>query len=189
MNRLFEIFSIRNLAGFVILMFLLLSTYGCFKEIKKTDEDKQFERFMTLLGHYDQVVMERNACYERMYYAWIDTDNFRAEKLKEFNSMNFVIWRISEGQPALAAIENELLVLEIQCISYMDRLCELAISDPEAMEILRLKESYELYFYTTRFSTINSLYEKYRSAFNLKELNQKNIQDVFENRLQQPENL
>jgi len=183
MKRFFEIFSIRNLAGFVVLMFLLLATYVYFKEIRRTEADKQFDRFMTLLEHYDQIVNERNACYEKIYYAWIDTDNFRAEKLRDFNSMNFTLWRISDGQPALAAIENELLVLEIQCISYIDRLCEIALYHPDAMEILRMKESYELYFYTTRFTIINGLYEKYRSAFNLKELNHKNIQDVFENRL------
>jgi hypothetical protein len=183
MSKFFEIFGIRNLAYLAILTAIIIAMLIYFMELRKTNEDKELDRFMVFLEHYDQIVNERNACYERIYYAWIDTDNFRADKLKDFNSLNYLLWRLSDGQPAFVAIENELLVLEIQCISYIDRLCEISVKNPKAMEILRLKESYELFFYTTRFSVITGLYEKYRSTFNLKELNQKNIQDVFENRL------
>lgn len=171
-----------HIAIFAMMLAVLLIY---FFDIKKSRSEKEYDRFMVFLGQYDKIVNDRNECFKRIYYAWIETDNFRAEKLKDFNSVNYLLWRLSDKQHELVAIEDELLVLEMQCISYMNELCEIAVDNPRAMEILRLKESYELYFYTSRFLTFNEFYEGQRQILNLKELNKKNIDDVFAGRIHQ----
>mgnify|MGYP001209416213 CR=1 FL=1 len=163
----------------VLLSFILVY----FFDVRKTREEKEYDKFMVYLMHYDQIVNDRNECFQRIYYAWVETDNFRAEKLKDFNSVNYLLWRLSDSEHELVAIENELLVLETQCIGYMNELCTIAIKNKRALEILRLKESYELYFYTTRFKTFNEFYETQRIPLNLKPLIQNNIEAVFEGEL------
>lgn len=177
--------GIISLVHIATLAMMLAALLIYFFDIKKTRSEKEYDRFMVFLGQYDKIVNDRNECFKRIYYAWVETDNFRAEKLKDFNSVNYLLWRLSDSQPELAAIEDELLVLEMQCISYMNELCEIAVKNPKAMEILRLKECYELYFYTTRFRTFNEFYEGQRQTLNLKELNKSNIDDVFAGRLHQ----
>jgi hypothetical protein len=185
MDKIIRQLGIIKLVHIAILALMMAALLIYFLDIRKTRKEKEYDRFMVYLGQYDKIVNDRNECFKRIYYAWIETDNFRAEKLKDFNSVNYLLWRLSEGQPELAAIEDELLVLEMQCISYMNELCEIAVDNNRALEILRLKESYELFFYTTRFRTFNEFYEGQRQVLNLKVLNKKNIDDVFAGRLHQ----
>jgi hypothetical protein len=183
MDKINNHLRIMMLAHIAIFTMLILGAVLYFIDIRKSHKDKEYERFMIFLEHYDQIVDSRNECFKRIYYAWSDDNNFRSEKLKNFNSMNFLFWRLSKGQPELAAIENELLILEIQCISYMSKLCEIAMNNPRAYEIIRMKESYELYFYNSKFSTINEFYESQRHILKLEELDQDIIKAVFEGKL------
>lgn len=174
--------AIMKLVHLAILILLIFAVFIYFFDIRKSQKEKDFDRFMVFLGQYDEIVKSRNECFKRIYYAFVESDNFRAEKLKDFNSLNYILWRLSDDQPELVAIENELLVLEIQCISYINKLCEIAVDNREAFEIIRLKESYEMYFFTSRFGIIYELYESQRSALKLDELDQNSIRDVFEGR-------
>ncbi len=164
------------IAIFGILFFLLLIWTV---EARKSYQEREYHKFLTIFDNYNEVVTEKNNTYKKMYDAWAKESNSRAQKLRECNSLDYLIWRLNSQDP-LVDIEYELLVNEVRCISYMNKLCEIALHNKSASEVMRLREAYELFFYSTHFNDVQKFYNNYREKLKLENLDQSIIRNVFE---------
>jgi hypothetical protein len=164
------------IAIFGILFFLLLIWIV---EARKSYQEREYHKFLTIFDNYNEVVTEKNNTYNKMYDHWAKEPNLRAQKLRECNSLYYLIWRLN-SQDSLVNIEYELLVNEVRCISYMNKLCEIALHNKSASEVMRLREAYELFFYNTHFNDVQKFYNNYREKLKLENLDQSNIRNVFE---------
>lgn len=127
-------------------------------EIRKNTESKQFDSFVKLLEQYENLVSKRKDRFHKIAEKVRENPKTKDEMHDKQNSLSYLLIRLGQQEPFFA-IEHEILDLEIKCLSYLNELCGMSLSNDRAKQILLLKEPNEITYYKTRLDDLMRLYE------------------------------
>ena len=131
-------------------------------EIRSSRKTREYESFLTLLENYQQIVEERKNQWRKIKKALKNNTKVSNEIHDKQNSLSYLLIRLGQSEP-MYAIEHGLLDRELRSLNFLDKLCELALKNCRAFEILLLTDAHEISYYQNRLKDLLKLYESQRS--------------------------
>ena len=153
-------------------------------EVRSSRKAKEYESFLTLLQNYQRIVEERKSQWSKIKDALKDNPKVSNEIHDKQNSLSYLLIRVEQPEP-MYAIEHGLLDRELRSLNFLDKLCELALKNDRAFEILLLTDAHEVSYYQNRLKDLLKIYESQRSIRlfpkpQYNSLNKTDISDFFD---------
>lgn len=152
-------------------------------EIRSSKKTREYESFLTLLENYQQIVEERKNQWRKIKEVLKDDNKVSKEIHDKQNSLSYLLIRLEQSE-SMYAIEHGLLDRELRSLNFLDKLCELALKNNRAFEILLLTDAHEISYYQNRLEDLIELYES-QSSIRLfpkpryNSLNKTDVSDFF----------
>jgi len=154
---------IQDIANISTSVALIIAIVALIVEIRSGRKARAYESFLALLENYQQIVEERKEKWRKIRDALKDNLKHSHEVHDKQNSLDYLLIRQQQSEP-MYAIEHGLLDNELRSLNFLDKLCELALSNSRAFEILLLTDSHEISYYQNRLKDLLKLYESQRNA-------------------------
>jgi len=152
-------------------------------EVRSSRKAREYESFLTLLQNYQRIVEERKRKWIKIKDALKGNPKVSQEIHDKQNSLSYLLIRLGQSEP-MFAIEHGLLDKELRSLNFLDKLCELALKNDRALEILLLTDAQEVSYYQNRLKDLLNLYESQRNIRlfpkpHYNSLNKTDISDFF----------
>ncbi|MCK5125595.1 MAG: hypothetical protein KAR42_05015 [candidate division Zixibacteria bacterium] len=148
-----------NLAT-VLGLIVALVIFSC--EIKSTRNEREYQSFLTLQENYQQIVEGRKNQWKKVKDVVKGNPKTAQEIPDKQNSLSYLLLRMEQTEP-MYAIEHSLLASELKSLNFLDKLCEIALQNDRALQILFLTDSHEISYYQSRLGDLLKLYESQKS--------------------------
>ena len=150
--------TIQNIANIATTVGLIVALIVFIVEFRGNRKEGEYQSFLTLLENYQKTVDERKDQWKKVKKAVRDNPKIAHEIDDNQNSISYLILRLEQAEP-MYAIEHGILGHEIRSLNYLDKLCEIALENNRALQVLLLTDTHEISYYQNRLKDILRLYE------------------------------
>ena len=131
-------------------------------EVRSSKKAREYDSFLTLLQYYQRIVEERKSQWTKIQEALKDNPKVSHEIHDKQNSLSYLLIRLGQSEPMYAS-EHALLDRELRSLNFLNKLCELALKNDRAFDILLLTDAHEISYYQNRLKDLLKLYESQRT--------------------------
>ncbi|MCJ7603155.1 MAG: hypothetical protein MUO63_16865 [Desulfobulbaceae bacterium] len=150
--------TIQNIANIATTLGLIVALIVFIIEFRGNRQESEYQSFLILLENYQKTVDERKDQWIKVKKAVQDNPKIAHEIDDKQNSISYLILRLEQAEP-MYAIEHGILDSEIRSLNYLDKLCEIALENDRALQVLLLTDAHEISYFQNRLQDILRLYE------------------------------
>jgi len=150
--------TIQNIANIATTLGLIVTLIVFIVEFRNNRKEREYQSFLTLLGNYQRTVDARKDQWKKVKKSVRDNPKIAHEIDDKQNSISYLILRMEQTEP-MYAIEHNILDREIRSLNFLDKLCEIALENDRALQVLLLTDAHEISYYQNRLEDILRLYE------------------------------
>lgn len=148
-----------NLATTLGLIIAIL-VFSC--EVRNSTDEREYQSFLKMHQQYEKIVEKRAAQWSKVRAAVRENPKTANEIPDKQNSVDYLLLRMSQAEP-MYAIEHGIIESELKSLNFLDKLCELALANDRAREILYLTDSHEISWYQNRLEDLLKLRESQKN--------------------------
>jgi len=149
---------VQTIANISTTLALIVALIVVIVEIRSSRSAREYQSFLTLLENYQRIVGERKDQWKKIKEVVKENPKIACEIPDKQNSLSYLLIRQEQTEP-MYAIEHGLIDRELKSLNFLDKLCEIAIKNDSALQVLLLTDADEISYYKTRLKDLLKLYE------------------------------